>query len=136
MGVAEPLGPRTYGVREIWFSFEGDPARYHFDPRGALFFSDWYFEELFSPNGDYVLLLQDHFGPYHVVHVVHLKDYLTGKLGPDQVVGYEPAGDSPRGVHETAKWLSETEVQYGVTCCGQSMIRIEKIEIPLARVGR
>ena len=136
MGVAEPLGPRTYGVREIWFSFESDPAHYRFDPSGELFFSDWYIGELFSPEGNYVLLLQDHFGPYHVVQVAHLRDYLTNKMGPDQVMGYEPEAGSPRGVHEGAKWLSEAEVQYGVTCCGNSMIRIEKIEIPLPRAGR
>ena len=128
LGVAEPLMPLTYGVRELWFGFEGDPERYRFEPEGALSFADWYFDHLFSPEGTYVLLPQDRFGPYHVVRVSRLGDYLAGRTAPDQVVGYEPEEGSPRGVHGEAKWLSEEEIEYTVTCCGEPMVRVETVE--------
>lgn len=45
----------------------------------------WSFH-IFDENGLYIVLLQDHYGPYHVVTIKDLKDYLTGKTGPYEVV--------------------------------------------------
>jgi hypothetical protein len=70
--------PLEYGVEALWFTFEGDWRSYVFKPKGKLFFTDWNFD-LFSPDGAHVLLLQDHYGPYHVVATDRLKDYLIGR---------------------------------------------------------
>lgn len=103
--------PLEYGVESLAFTFAGDPRRYPFRPTGQLHFSDWRFD-IFSPGGNHVLLLQDRFGPYHVVATQRLRDYLLGKAGPDQEVAYRP---SPQGfvpVHEQARWLSATEFEF------------------------
>lgn len=116
VGARDPSGPATYGVKELWFTFEGDDRRYRFAPEGTLYFSDWSFD-IFSPTGAFVLLLQDRYGPYHVVHVSHLKEYLLGNRRPDQIVGDR---GTPASVHRDARWLSPTEFSYSTTCCGET----------------
>ena len=106
-----PALPLESGVESLSFTFAGDPRRYLFQPAGKLHFSDWRFD-IFSPDGNHVLLLQDRFGPYHVVATRHLRDYLVGKAGPDEEVAYRP---SPQGfvpVHEQARWISATEFEF------------------------
>lgn len=126
MGVADPLAPPTHGVRELWFGFEGTAERIPFRPQGTLHFSDWYFDELYSPEGTYVLLPQDRFGPYHVVRTDGLEAYLTGVRGPDHIVG-QPTDAAVRGVHSDARWLSETQVSYRVACCGDQAVITETL---------
>jgi hypothetical protein len=133
MGVEAPLPPRTYGVRELWFSFEGEDDRILFRPTGRLHFSDWYFDELYSPDGTYVILPQDRYGPYHVVRADRLADYLTGAGGPDRIVS-QPADAAVRGVHSDVRWLSGTEVSYRVACCGDQEIIVENLA-PLVMEG-
>ena len=116
VGARDPSGPATYGVKELWFTFEGDDRRYRFSPEGTLHFSDWSFD-IFSPTGAFVLLLQDRYGPFHVVHVSHLKDYLLGNRQADQTVGRRGA---PASVHSDARWESPTEFSYSTTCCGET----------------
>ena len=116
VGAKDPSGPATYGVRELWFTFEGEDRRYRFSPEGTLHFSDWSFD-IFSPTGAFVLLLQDRYGPFHVVHVSHLKDYLLGTRRPDQIVGRR---GTPVSVHSDARWVSPTEFSYSTTCCGET----------------
>ena len=111
--------PPEFGVSALWFSFAGDPARYTFTPAGELYFSDWRFD-IFSPDGEYVLLLQGHYGPYHIVSVRRLKGYLAGKAGPDHIVGKSPRSGDPAAVHGGGRWTSAREVQLTVTCCGTS----------------
>jgi len=119
VGARDPSGPLTYGVKELWFRFEGDERRYRFSPEGTLHFSDWSFD-IFSPTGAFVVLLQDRYGPYHVVHVSGLKDYLVGKRQADQIVGHR---GTPAAVHGDARWLSATEFSYSTTCCGETRER-------------
>ena len=117
-GAREQLAPLEYGVEEIWFRFHGDAGTYPFKPGGTLHFSDWFFD-LFSKGGSFVLLPQDHYGPYHVVRIQHLKDYLAGRREADDVVG-GPAGENATArVHGDATWLSDTEFSYTTACCGE-----------------
>lgn len=116
VGAKKPLAPLAYSVKELWFRFQDDERRYRFAPEGTLHFSDWSFD-IFSPTGAFVLLLQDHYGPYHVVHVSGLREYLLGSRRADQIVGLR---SSPAAVHGDARWLSATEFRYSTTCCGDT----------------
>lgn len=111
--------PLEFGVSVLWFTFPGDRAVYVFKPEGELFFSDWRFD-IFSPDGAHVLLLQDRFGPYHVVATDRLKDYLTGRAKPDHVVTKPTTPDEPALVHSEGHWVSAKEIRFSVTCCGTS----------------
>ncbi len=113
------LVPRSYGVRLLAFRFTGDDGEYVFSPAGELFATDWGFE-IFSPDGSRLALLQDRFGPYHVVETDHLKAYLSGAREPDHVVGKVSATvEDPAAVHSDARWISDTMLAYSLTCCGE-----------------
>jgi hypothetical protein len=114
-GVQEQLAPLEQGVEELRFRFEGDADSYAFKPAGTLVADDWFFH-VFSFDGSFVLLPQDHHGPYHVVRVGHLKDYLQGRRDADEVVG-GGAGQ----VHGSAEWLSDTEFGYTATQGGETV---------------
>lgn len=126
-GTTLALGKSEYGVNELKFEFKDDDELYQFRPQGELFFSDWQFE-IFSPDGTYVHLLQDRFGPYHIVHIDNLRAYLLHERDPDHVVGRVPKGDQPASVHSDATWLSDSVFQYTVTCCGSP--EVETFQIP------
>jgi hypothetical protein len=113
--VAEFLGEKVpggvserYGVVGLRFVFE-DGSKQSFKPQGQLYFSDWRFD-IASPDGANVLLLQDHYGPYHVVRVDRMGEYLKGGE-PDWEFGYKnPEGSA--WVHESGRWESPTTVAY------------------------
>lgn len=109
----------TYGVEQLWFTFEGDPEHYVFRPRGELYFSDWSFD-IFSPDGQYVLLLQDHYGPYHIVATKRLREYLAGYGGADYVVTQAIGTRETARVHHDGHWISARKVQFQLSCCGST----------------
>ena len=106
----EPVPPVSFGVTRLCFVFGGG-ACVPFKPRGQLFFSDWRLE-IFSPDGAFVLLLQDRFGPYHAVRIERLKAYLGG-AAPDDVIVDRP---SPPGgfvpVHADAHWTGNRTFEF------------------------
>src|SRR5579859_330498 len=106
-----------FGVEELWFTFEGDPKQYLFRSAGQLFFSDWSFD-IFSPDGAYVLLLQDHYGPYHVIASNRLKKYLMGNAKPDYVLTQVVGPMEPARVHHNGRWVTTRTIQFQVSCCG------------------
>lgn len=114
------LAPREFGVRRLAFRFDGDNREYAFTPAGDLFETDWRFD-IFSPN--HVLLLQDRFGPYHVVRLTDLKAYLTGDVEPNYVVGDRPEDASAAAVLSEAVWTSPTSFDYVESCCGERRAR-------------
>ncbi len=118
-GAREQLAPLEYEVEELRFEFKGDAAKYVYKPAGTLHFSDWFFD-VFSHDGSFVLLPQGHYGPYHVVRVQHLKDYLRGAREPDEIVGGRSGDNGAARVHGDAKWLSDTAFSYTTTCCGET----------------
>ncbi len=109
--------PLEFGVTALWFTFPGDQSAYVFKPSGTLYFSDWRFD-IFSPDGAHVLLLQDRFGPYHVVKTDRLKDYLLGTARPDHVVTGARRPDDPARVHSEGRWVSPKEIRFTAACCG------------------
>jgi hypothetical protein len=122
----EGESPLKYGVTDLSFTFADDQRVYRFRPQGELFFSDWSFD-VFSPDGVHVLLLQDHYGPYHVVEVLNLKAYLEGEAEPDFVVSADildnPPPSGAAAVHHDARWISPDTFQFQFTCCGETQTR-------------
>lgn len=109
--------PIESGVSALWFTFEGDPRAYGFasmtkDPGDAdLKFADWNLN-IFSPDGAYVLLLQDEHGPYHIVAIGKLKAYLTAGAKPDYVVPGNVAQNETAHTYSDGHWISAQEVGY------------------------
>ena len=108
-GEAVPPGIRpAFGIRDIVFRL-ADGSEVPFVPAGTVEHSDWTFE-LGSPDGAHVLLVQDHYGPYHIVSVDNLQAYLISGE-PDYEFG-QLQPDSNAWVHEQAQWVSDAEISY------------------------
>jgi hypothetical protein len=114
-----PGTPVEYGISTLWFTFAGDTHTYAFKPTGELYFSDWR-SDVFSPDGAHVLLLQDRFGPYHVVATQRLKDFLMGSSGPDHMVTKSVPSHEPAMIHSDGHWVSSREISFVVSCCRTS----------------
>lgn len=99
----------SFGIRSLSFRFP-DGSEFPYKPRGELYHSDW-FTGIFSPDGRYVLLPQDHYGPYHVVEVAKLDPYLSGGE-PLAVVGHDPGQGRGAWVHTGARWANKRTVVY------------------------
>jgi hypothetical protein len=110
------LAPPEYGTEQLRFRFKDDKREYAFKPRGDLFSSDWSLD-IFAPGEQFIALLQDRYGPYHVMHTGHLKAYLSGEREPDWIVR-QPPHEKIGGVHENMKWISPTSLEFTHTCCG------------------
>jgi len=124
----EPVPPGiepTLGIRRLVFRF-ADGSEFPFAPRGTLYFSDW-FTDIFSPDGRFVLLPQDHYGPFHVVEVTALDAYLGGGP-PFAVVGQNPGVDAGAWVHADARWVGDTTVVYEA---GLEDLRSFTFELPV-----
>jgi hypothetical protein len=117
------------GITDLWFTFEGDGAAYFFTPEGELTFSDYRFE-IFSPDGEHILLLQDRHGPYHIVALAELRDYLAGKAKPAHVFGETGASDGQAYVHSDGAWSNDDHVRYVVTCCGEDQTKSYYLPFP------
>jgi hypothetical protein len=99
----------SFGIRSLSFRFD-DGSEIGFQPQGTLHHCDW-FTEVFSPRGHYVLLPQDHYGPFHVVELAKLDTYLAGGE-PLAVVGQDPGQGRGAWVHSDARWLNARTVFY------------------------
>ena len=96
-----------------------------FQPQGQLYFSDWSFN-IFSPDFGFVALLQDPFGPYHIIPIENLRDYLTGKNPTFEIVdGRAPGGAA--AIHGEINWLSVDRVEFSASCCGGGYMVTHKI---------
>lgn len=120
--------PLRFGVQALWFSFRGDDAVYPFKPDGGVSFWGWNLD-IFSPDGKRVLLLQNRYGPYHVVRTSRLKDYLRGRAKADEIVGQIPKPGETAAIHEEARWLSATRLRYVVACCGGRIVKTHRLHL-------
>jgi len=119
----EPGTPLGFNVKKLWFTFAGEEAVYEFKPKGELFPSDWDFA-IFSPDGAYVVLLQDRSGPFHVVRPSRLKPYLRGEARPRRIVrasDYTPHATHPAKIHHFVRWVSNRAFEFEASCCGTQM---------------
>jgi hypothetical protein len=134
-GAASDDASLKYAVTALWFTFGDDPHAYAFQAPGPPDFSTWEFD-IFSPDGRYVLLLQERFGPYHVVKSDRLKDYLGKESEPDFVISGQELSPSNGGVHENARWTSDTAVDFSFSCCATEQVMhfdLERGELKLLR---
>jgi hypothetical protein len=115
-----------FGVKELIFQFSADQKKIRFEPGGELYHDGWTFD-IFSKDGLYVILLQSHYGPYHVIKTENLRDYLMGKAPPFEIVkGEDP--DSDGGViHYALNWISNDTFEFSAACCGDDRIVRHKI---------
>ncbi|MEW6434893.1 MAG: hypothetical protein AB1730_25615 [Myxococcota bacterium] len=113
---ANPPPPKSYGVESLAFRF-ADGSSKGFAPTGQLFFSDWRFD-IFSPDCEWVALLTDHYGPYHLVKTAELAGYLTGKVKP---VVVRAAGETA-SVHSDGAWTGDGAFEFFASCCGGAKV--------------
>jgi hypothetical protein len=135
--IADGAGDLRYVATAIWFTFEGDPKTYAVNVGEQDTFRNWDFNfDIFSPDGQHVLLLRDDFGPYHVVAVKHLKEYLKNGGKPDfEVSGLLP-GEANAGVHHGAHWTSASTIEFSFSCCATERLMhfdMEKGAVSCAR---
>ena len=90
-----------------------------FRPTGALYPSDWRFN-LVSPDHNHLLLLQDHYGPYHIVSFAHLAQYLEGHKAPDYLVDWKFPGSDVDAVLSQGRWLADDVIAFSAHCCGMT----------------
>ena len=111
LGERVPTGIEArMGIRGIRFEFDSGEV-VPFVPRGEVYFSDWSFE-IASPDGQWLLLPQDRYGPYHVIGVSRLAEYLAGG-DPDHTLQQVPDDPSYGAwIHEGGTWVSDSEVEY------------------------
>ena len=108
--------PLTFGVQKLVFEFSATKERIEFKPQGELFFSSWSFN-IFSPDFRFVVLLQDHYGPYHIIPIDNLRDYLSGKNTQFEIVdGRIPDGSG--AIHGEILWLTDDSIKFSACCCG------------------
>jgi hypothetical protein len=119
----ENTHPPEFGIRRLVFEFARDPMRYTFQPRGTLHFSDWSFE-VFSPDCSHVALLQDRFGPYHVVPVSSLRSYLLSQAEPAHIISVNTENAV---VHCRSRWVLPRTLE--VRGCGESEL-VQRHVIP------
>ena len=106
--------PRSFGTEALRFRFTDTVLP--FEPPGQLSFSDWSYE-VFSPDCQHVLLLQDSAGPYHLVALSQLRQYLKGG-SPLAVIQRPAAADAPAAIHNSQRWISATDFEFFASCCG------------------
>lgn len=116
--------PLTFGVHKLYFEFSKTKEKLAFHPLGELFFSDWFFN-IFSPDYRFLVLLQDHYGPYHIIPIENLADYLAGKNPQFEIV--KTSNAKVGAVHKEINWLSIDTIEFTTSCCGGNYTVIHKI---------
>lgn len=118
--------PLTFGVTKLIFKFGNKNRPYVFQPKGELYFDDWSFN-IFSPDYRFVVLLQDHFGPYHIIPIENLRGYLAGKnVRFDIADGQTPGGSAT--IHGQINWISTDKMEFSAMCCGGGYMVTHKID--------
>lgn len=113
-----------FGVHRLEFSFAGDPERYVFRTDGVIAFDDWN-TRIFSPSGDWVVLLKGEHGPFLVVSAKKLKDYLKGSAKPETVLSAADFRNLPNSSnsydYQFDQWTSYDGFLFSATCCGKEL---------------
>ena len=108
---------KVLAVEKLYFIDMKNQLRVQFEPDGKLYFSDWYFN-LWSPNGKWVILQQDHYGPYHIVKSKKLFKYLYEKGTPRET----PNNFKPAQVHNFTGWERNHIIRFTGSCCGDETL--------------
>ena len=113
-----------FGVHRLEFTFAGDPERYPFHTDGVIAFDDWN-TRIISPSGDWVVLLKGEHGPFVVVSVKKLKDYLKGSTRPEATVSAADFRNLPNSGnaydYRFDQWTSYDGFLFSAVCCGKEL---------------
>ena len=109
--------PLQFGTDALSFIFPGSLEELVFHPKGAIYGPDWEFDVI-SPDGRHVLLMQSHYGPYHIVSVDRLREYLVGDLEPNYQFDWKFLYSTVDAVLSDGGWWSTHLVVFRATCCG------------------
>ena len=113
-----------FGVHALEFTFAGDPATYKFQTDGEIAFTNWN-THVFSPSGDWAVLLKGQHGPFVVVSTKKLKDYLKGSARPEKTLSVGDFPNAPERTHQRdyqfLQWTSYDGFLFAAICCGQEL---------------
>ncbi len=109
--------PLQFGTDALSFIFPGSLEELVFHPKGAVYGPDWEFDVI-SPDGRHVLLMQSHYGPYHIVSVDRLRGYLVGDLGPNYEIDWKFPNSTADVILSDGGWWSTHLVVFNAMCCG------------------
>lgn len=128
-----------FGVHYVEFTFAGDPASYRFQTDGVIAFTNWN-TRVFSPSGDWVVLLKGQHGPVVIVSTKKLKDYLKGNAKPEKIISADDLSKLPdrntERDYQFDQWTSYDGFLFSVICCGKEVqfdYQIPQKELKLAQ---
>ncbi|HCX88569.1 MAG TPA: hypothetical protein DG761_11145 [Gammaproteobacteria bacterium] len=125
-GYAAGTFPLSLGTESLSFLLPNTDEAIRFRPTGTLYPSDWAFG-LVSPDHNHLLLLQDHYGPYHIISFAHLAQYLDGHGEPDYLVDWQFPESSADAVLSQGRWLTNDLISFSAECCGTKAALIYKL---------
>lgn len=113
-----------FGVHKLQFTFAGDPTTYDFTTDGEITFTAWN-TKIFSPSGDWVVLLKGQHGPFVVVSTKRLKDYLRGAVKPDRVIAADELPKMPKNIgppdYQFVQWTTYDGFMFSASTSGKEM---------------
>ncbi len=101
--------PPRYGTTTLEL-LGADGSTWVWPHASELFFSDWSYEPC-SPDGRYVALLSDHYGPIHIVATENLGRYFAGERPMAAVSGV--TGPTAH-VHSELRWIDGHTLVYAI----------------------
>lgn len=116
-GYAAGTLPLSSGTESLSFLLPNTDEAVQFQPAGTLYPSDWTFD-LISPDHNHLLLLQDHYGPYHIISFAYLAQYLDGHNEPDYLIDWQFAESNADAVLSQGRWLTNDMISFSADCCG------------------
>jgi hypothetical protein len=63
-------------------------------------------------------LLQDHYGPYHIISFADLAQYLERHNEPDYLVDWQFPESNADAVLSQGRWLADDMIAFSAECCG------------------
>ena len=119
-GSAVGTFPLPSAAESLSFLLPNIDEALRFQPTGTLYPSDWTFD-LLSPDRNHLLLLQDHYGPYHIISFAHLAQYLDGHREPEYLVDWQFPESSADAVLSQGRWLTNHMIAFSAECCGTAV---------------
>ena len=108
-----PLEPRELRTTKVGFTFGESSKMYFFKPKGNLVPENWSYE-IFSEGLSYVSLQSDKNGPFVILDIGDMQDYLEGKPVAMNIAGKPDQGETCNLVG--SHWKSDTEFVYFRHC--------------------
>jgi len=125
-GSAAGTFPLPLATESLSFLLPNTDEALRFQPAGTLYPSDWTFD-LLSPDGNHLLLLQDHYGPYHIISFAHLAQYLDGHGQPDYLVDWQFPESNADAVLSQGRWLTNNMIAFAAECCGTAAALVYRL---------